>query len=171
MVRRLLLILILWFCTELYFYQAIRTVFEDQGYLWLYWLIDLVLLGSIISTSAARRGSQLQQTMVTWMVGLLLLAFIPRFLALPILLVEDITRLFVGFPARRIWVSELALTIAAVLFPVVLFGITRGRHFYRLRRETIWFPDLPEAFDGFTITQISDVHSGSFTNAAGVQKV
>jgi len=23
---------------------------------------------------------------------------------------------------------------------------------------------LPEAFDGFTITQISDIHSGSFTN-------
>jgi len=25
-------------------------------------------------------------------------------------------------------------------------------------------PDLPDAFDGFTITQISDVHSGSFDN-------
>ncbi|MBS1601688.1 MAG: metallophosphoesterase, partial [Bacteroidetes bacterium] len=53
---------------------------------------------------------------------------------------------------------------------LVLFGITRGRHFYRVRREPIHFPDLPTAFDGFTITQITDVHSGSFTNAAGVQK-
>ena len=30
------------------------------------------------------------------------------------------------------------------------------------------FDDLPKAFDGFTITQISDIHSGSFDNAAKV---
>jgi predicted MPP superfamily phosphohydrolase len=87
-----------------------------------------------------------------------------------VLLAEDISRLFRGFPARSIWVSELTLTVASVIFLVVLFGITRGKHFYRLRRETVWFHDLPEAFDGFTITQITDVHSGSFTDAAGVQK-
>jgi predicted MPP superfamily phosphohydrolase len=29
---------------------------------------------------------------------------------------------------------------------------------------------LPQAFDGFTITQISDIHSGSFDSMAGVQK-
>jgi predicted MPP superfamily phosphohydrolase len=29
-------------------------------------------------------------------------------------------------------------------------------------RETLYFPDLPDAFDGFTITQLSDIHVGSF---------
>ena len=96
--------------------------------------------------------------------------FYSPFISLPILLVEDITRLFCGFPARAFWVSELALGTAVFFFLFVLFGITRGRHFYRVRRETIYFPDLPEAFDGFTITQITDVHSGSFTNVAGVRK-
>jgi predicted MPP superfamily phosphohydrolase len=85
-------------------------------------------------------------------------------------LIEDISRVFRGFPQRTVGVSELTLGIAGVLFLIVLFGITRGRHFYRVKRETIYFPDLPEAFDGFTITQITDVHSGSFTNAEGVQK-
>lgn len=104
------------------------------------------------------------------MTGLMLLAFIPRLFSFPILLVEDIIRLFRGFPPRSVWVSELTIGVAALLFLLVLFGITRGRHFYRVRRETIDFPDLPAAFDGFTITQITDVHAGSFTNAAGVQK-
>ena len=29
---------------------------------------------------------------------------------------------------------------------------------------------LPDAFDGFTLTQLSDVHSGSFTSRKGVEK-
>ncbi|WP_431213883.1 hypothetical protein ACQ86N_03015 [Puia sp. P3] len=124
----------------------------------------------IITGIFIRRGSRLQQHLITWMMGLMLLAFIPRLFSAPILLAEDLVRLFRGFPPRAVWVSELTLAVAAALFLLVLFGITRGRHFYRVRRETIHFPDLPQAFDGFTITQITDVHSGSFTNAAGVQK-
>lgn len=170
MAKRLPLILLLWFCTDIYFYQAIHTLSKSDTYSWLYWLIDLTLMGGLVAVIFIRRGSQLQQRLITWIMGLMLLAFIPRLFSWPVLLIEDITRLFRGFPARSIWVSELTLSISAVIFLVVLFGITRGRHFYRLRRETIWFPDLPEAFDGFTITQITDVHSGSFTDAAGVKK-
>ncbi|MGZ3836512.1 MAG: metallophosphoesterase, partial [Mucilaginibacter sp.] len=34
----------------------------------------------------------------------------------------------------------------------------------------LYFHDLPDAFDGFTITQLSDIHSGSFTSQKGVEK-
>ena len=40
-----------------------------------------------------------------------------------------------------------------------------GKYNYKVIKQRIYFPDLPEAFDGFKITQISDVHSGSFDNA------
>jgi hypothetical protein len=170
MAKRLLLIMLLWLGTDLYFYQAIQTLVSSSTLLWCYWLIDLLLMTGIVAIIFMRRGSGLQQTLMTWLMGLMLLTFVPRLFSLPFLLVEDITRLFRGFPPRTLAVSELTLGTAAVLFLVVLFGITRGRHFYRVRRETIYFPDLPEAFDGFTITQITDVHAGSFTNAVGVQK-
>jgi predicted MPP superfamily phosphohydrolase len=170
MAKRLLLIMLLWLGTDLYFYQAIQTLVSSSTLLWCYWLIDLLLMTGIVAIIFMRRGSGLQQTLMTWLMGLMLLTFVPRLFSLPFLLVEDITRLFRGFPPRTLAVSELTLATAAVLFLVVLFGITRGRHFYRVRRETIYFPDLPEAFDGFTITQITDVHAGSFTNAVGVQK-
>jgi predicted MPP superfamily phosphohydrolase len=35
---------------------------------------------------------------------------------------------------------------------------------------TLLFKNLPKSFDGFKIIQLSDIHSGSFTNMAGVQK-
>ena len=170
MARRLPLIFLLWLGTDLYFYQAIQTLVNAGAFLSSYWLIDLLLMGGIIAAIFVQRGSRIQQTLIAWLMGLMLLSFVPRLFSLPFLLIEDITRLFRGFPPRTLWVSELTLGTAAVLFLIVLFGITRGRHFYRVRRETIYFPDLPEAFDGFTITQITDVHAGSFTNAAGVQK-
>ena len=170
MAKRLPLIILLWMGTDFYFYQAVQIVIKSGAFLWGYWLFDLLLIGGIVGAIFVPRGSRTQQTLITWLMALMLLDFIPRLFSLPILLVEDITRLFCGFPARAFWVSELALGTAVFFFLFVLFGITRGRHFYRVRRETIYFPDLPEAFDGFTITQITDVHSGSFTNVAGVRK-
>jgi predicted MPP superfamily phosphohydrolase len=170
MAKRLPLIVLLWLVSDLYFFQALKTLTNSGIILQCYWLIDLLLIGSIVAAIFIRRGSRVQQTLITWLMGLMLLTFGPRLFSLPVLLIEDITRLFRGFPPRAFWVSELTMAIAALLFLIVLFGITRGRHFYRVRRETLQFPDLPAAFDGFTITQITDVHSGSFTNAAGVKK-
>lgn len=170
MAKRLPLILLLWLVADLYFYQALQTLIHSGALLWTYWLIDLLLAVGIVTVIFVRRGSRLQETAIAWLMGLMLLAFIPRLFSVPLLLVEDITRLFRGFPARSVLVSEIIVSIAGLIFCIVLFGITRGKHFYRVRRETLYFPDLPPAFDGFTITQITDVHSGSFTDAAGVQK-
>jgi predicted MPP superfamily phosphohydrolase len=44
----------------------------------------------------------------------------------------------------------------------LIYGITIGRYNYKVIKQRIFFPDYQHAFDGFTITQISDVHSGSF---------
>jgi predicted MPP superfamily phosphohydrolase len=49
--------------------------------------------------------------------------------------------------------------LAAIPFMSLIYGITIG-----VQLTAYLFPDLPDAFDGFTITQISDVHSGSFDN-------
>src|SRR5471030_848447 len=60
--------------------------------------------------------------------------------------------------------------IAAFVFVSLLYGLTGGRHRYKVHRLTLKFPDLPKAFDGFTITQLSDIHAGSFTSKNGVEK-
>lgn len=73
-------------------------------------------------------------------------------------------------PARRQFMVDTALLIAAVPFGAFLYGMFKGKYDYRVHRETMHFDDLPEAFDGFTITQISDIHSGSFDNRAAVRR-
>jgi predicted MPP superfamily phosphohydrolase len=103
---------------------------------------------------------------------------IPKFLLSLVLLFEDIYRLFVGtsnyfsnynkdatfFPERRKFVSQIALGLAAIPFASLIYGMTFGKYNYKVIKQRVFFPDLPDAFDGFTITQISDIHSGSFDN-------
>jgi len=170
MARRLFLIILLWVATDLYFYQAVRTACNISSWTWLYWLVDGILIGGLGFAMAARRNPKIRERFFGWILGAMLLIFVPRLLSVPVLLAEDLTRLFRGFPDRAVWVSDLALAVYGLMSLVVLFGITRGGYFYHVKRETLSFPDLPEAFNGFTITQISDVHSGSFSNAAALQK-
>jgi predicted MPP superfamily phosphohydrolase len=103
-----------------------------------------------------------------------------------VLLIGDLGRLFYGlgdniinygkrgdvsfFPARRKFISQVAVVVAAVPFSGFIYGMFKGKYDYKLHRETLYFDDLPDAFDGFTITQISDIHSGSFDNASAVQR-
>lgn len=165
MKTRISAIVLLWLLIDIYFFSAVATLTINTSVYLVYWLFDALLAGTIIF-SAFTRNTKL----VSWLMALMLLSFIPKLVSSIVLVLEDFTRLFRGFPPRSYAVSELALVIAVVFFGILLFGITRGRHYYKVRRETLFFDDLPERFDGFTITQLSDVHSGSFSDAKGVQK-
>lgn len=61
--------------------------------------------------------------------------------------------------------------MVAGTFPLVAmsWGIISGAHDYRFRRKTIYLPNLPKSFDGITIGQLSDIHSGSFFNKTAVK--
>lgn len=73
-------------------------------------------------------------------------------------------------PARRQFMVDTALLVAAIPFGAFLYGMLKGKYDYRVHRQTLYFDDLPEAFDGFTVTQISDIHSGSFDNHSAVRR-
>jgi predicted MPP superfamily phosphohydrolase len=170
MKQRILFTVALWLLVDLYFFQAIQTVTSNTSILWGYWLYDGIAGLALLLLASVRGLNQKYPALFSWLMGLMLISFIPKLCGIPILLLEDITRLFRGFPARSVWVSDVALVIAAIPFCGLLFGLTRGRHHYKIHKETLFFDDLPEAFDGFTITQLSDIHSGSFTSEKGVQK-
>ena len=48
------------------------------------------------------------------------------------------------------------------------WGVISGAHDYRIKRVALPLKNLPKAFHGFRIAQISDVHSGSFYNKKAV---
>jgi predicted MPP superfamily phosphohydrolase len=81
----------------------------------------------------------------------------------------DIYRLILHQPRNYSWVV-FASAMLALSILTFIYGMVRGKYAYRVIRHVLEFEDLPEAFHGFTITQISDVHAGSFKNRKAVQK-
>lgn len=70
--------------------------------------------------------------------------------------------------SRSEFLSKTALIAGAVPLAVFGFGIVSGAHNYQIRRIRIALPNLPRAFDGIRIGQLSDIHSGSFFNKKAV---
>jgi predicted MPP superfamily phosphohydrolase len=85
------------------------------------------------------------------------------------LIPADVYRLFSGQPRNLHWV-EFAVMMLILTILIFLYGMVKGKYAYRVVRHVIEFDDLPAAFDGFTITQISDVHAGSFKNRKAIKK-
>lgn len=70
--------------------------------------------------------------------------------------------------SRSEFLTKSGLLVASLpIFPLS-WGIIAGGYDYRIRREKLYLPDLPAAFHGLRIGQISDVHSGSFYNKTAV---
>lgn len=57
------------------------------------------------------------------------------------------------------------------IFAYILFGAIVGKEYFQIRNVTFVSPNLPEAFDGYRILQLSDIHSGSWTgNGKALEK-
>ncbi|HTN16565.1 MAG TPA: metallophosphoesterase, partial [Chitinophagaceae bacterium] len=71
--------------------------------------------------------------------------------------------------SRSTFLSRVALALGAGAVAGFVHGIT-NRYRYQVKRVKISFPNLPTAFAGLKIVQISDIHSGSFDNPEAVNK-
>ncbi|KIO78010.1 DNA mismatch repair protein MutT [Pedobacter lusitanus] len=71
--------------------------------------------------------------------------------------------------SRSSFIVKAGLVAAAIPLTSLTWGITSGAYDYQVRRKTLILPNLPAAFDGITMGQISDIHSGSFYNKTAVK--
>ncbi|TRX15855.1 metallophosphoesterase, partial [Flavobacterium franklandianum] len=161
---------------ELYTFQILKTLIKSKLILFSIQGISLLVLIYIVYSLMQfdRSVGQTQQFMFS--MGLLLIVYVPKLILALILIGEDIFRVGAGalnffvdydkstdfLNSRRKFISQIGLGLAAVPFLSLIYGVTIGKYNYKVIRQRIFFPDLPDAFDGFKITQISDVHSGSF---------
>ncbi len=74
-----------------------------------------------------------------------------------------------GRISRSDFLAKSGIVLAAVPFTTLSWGIVSGAYDYRIRRQKLYLPNLPKAFHGMKIGQVSDIHSGSFYNKVAVQ--
>lgn len=70
---------------------------------------------------------------------------------------------------RSVFLSWIGLGVGGGLFGTLLYGFT-NKYKYRLEKVKLSFDNLPQAFKGIRIIQISDIHSGSLEDIAAVEK-
>jgi len=180
MIFRILFTLGFVLAIDLYAYQAFKTVFRSTATLWIYWGITVAYIVLSVSISVLMSSGKVDYKYLGVLMGASILLAVPKLVAIIPLLIEDITRLGqflfraattqpTTLPGRRTFISQIALGLAAIPFIGIIDGIWKGRYRYRVISHTLEFEDLPDEFDGFTIAQISDIHSGSFDNQEKVE--
>ena len=166
---------------EVYAFQAIKTITKSKviRYSWLFVSIAVYANFAYVALTYDRTQGQTPQFQMA--MGVLLTVLIPKLVVLIFMFGEDIYRWILKLisavtsgnttplAGRRKFISQISLGLAAIPFVSFIYGIVQGKYNYKVLKYQLTFKDLPEAFDGFTITQISDIHSGSFTNKEKIQ--
>ncbi|MBX3163187.1 MAG: metallophosphoesterase [Bacteroidetes bacterium] len=180
---------------EWYFLQAVKVFSQDfspntkQIILWITYILAAysISMGLLNIFNPPYRWSPSSPLRLFFGTAFLLL--ICKILGSSFLLIDDLIRLF-----RWLWsliaskpkteeavvatqginrlkfLSQLAITFTVVPAVGFLYGIVRGAYKYRVHNVKIPSPNLPEAFNGFKIVQLSDIHTGSFANTNPLNK-
>jgi len=187
---RVVIIIGIFILIDLYFFQSIKTVFQNLSpekkifvYLF-YWLITGLSLAFIFSFRSLPDVGPWKAVKLYGLSFMFIILVSKIFGILPVI-VDDIIRLFkwisqfvsVGVSnaggegiSRSKFLSQLAILFAAIPFITFLYGMVRGAFNYQVIKKNLILPDLPEAFNGLKIVQISDLHLGSFTSTQPLEE-
>lgn len=176
---------------DVYVFQAIKTLLRNASpglrrvVNTMYWFFSLAGL----LTWGLRNFLHLQEwpTAIRMVVTFLILGWvIAQLIAAIFLLVDDLRR-GITWIVRRIrnsgrqapvtgqgisrskFLASVGVLLGGGLFGTLVYGMS-NRYDYRIRTLKLSFPNLPPAFKGLRILQLSDIHSGSFTNKKAVQR-
>ncbi len=184
--------LIIFFAIDFYVFQGFKLLVKkwipnySLFFNILYWAIPLTLLAVVLGSAFIERGPS-QSKLVMWCTTILFGIFIAKLFWLVFMLIDDLVRLvklssntILKAPtSKTISRSEFIVTsgamFAGALFGSLVYGIAKGAHNYKVFNKSLKLKNLPEAFNGFKIVQISDIHSGSFWSKSavtqGIQKI
>jgi len=180
---RWIVFVIIYLIMGFYALQALKTV---TRFPWVYYVmavISLLILGNFIyQFSWGEQAGRVLSRPKSYAFGFLLAILTFKIITILFLFSEDIFRFIsatyhrlsgntaeFSLPTRRRFLSMLALGIAAVPFGALLYGMYKGKYNFKVLKYTMEFDDLPDAFDGYKITQISDIHSGSFDDSKKIE--
>lgn len=166
---------------EIYTCHLIYKFTKKKSSVFAYLLLLIVLIVSLILyfNGADRSKGQTAESM--HIMALVLLFLLPKVLITIALFLEDIFRVsrWSGYKIlfkkkienkRNNIITKTALTLAGLFAIAIIYGVIQGKYNFKIRQETIAFNDLPNAFDGLKVLQISDLHVGSWDNKAAIEK-
>jgi uncharacterized protein len=189
---RFLIIGTIFFLIDWYVWQAVKITFGSSKTLkYIYWGITAFAITLLFFAFVVKPEFMRQRFMMFIFSGIFMI-YISKILVVLFLFIDDIIRLgrwiasffandtpkvnpvvaekiaTLGIP-RSEFLAKTAVAIGGLNVGVLSFGILSGAHDYRIHRITLKLPNLPKAFEGMILAQLSDIHSGSFYNKTAVK--
>lgn len=108
-----------------------------------------------------RAGDDSMLRTIMWMLFTYLSVYLPRYIyAIGALLRQGLHALWRRFSFK--WISRSFAALGIVCFGLMWWGALIERYHIDVRRVCVTVADLPAAFDGYRIAQISDLHVGTY---------
>jgi hypothetical protein len=185
--RFILIFILIALVLDFYVFQALKTITQGMAprlrtaIFTLHWTISALALLTLFVTTRFHLGTRLSSYLVAIVLGL----YIAKLIAGLFLLIDDIRRL-VQWVVTRTWsgsgektgdesisrsafLSWLGVGLGSAVYSSFLYGFT-NKYNYKIHRVKLAFDNLPAAFKGLKIIQVSDIHSGSLANRAAVSR-
>jgi predicted MPP superfamily phosphohydrolase len=176
------LVVVFLFLVDLYVFQGLKAAlspFVFAGKEWIfriYWIVTFLCWISILTLPAWRNAARAERGVLFTVVISLYLA---KLFASVFFVIDDLRRLVwvvillgkgtSGNIPRSPALSWAGLVTGTALLALMIHGFG-NKYAYKIRRVHLRFPDLPAAFRGLKIIQVSDIHSGSFHDKAMVER-
>lgn len=177
-----LLIVPLFLILEFYAFQVIKRLTTSKIYYALYFILSFAPVALLIYSFNIDIENTTFSGFREITIGITLGIYSLKTTLIIILFTEDILRSFryfykklsvpsekVKIEGRRKFISQLAMGLGSIPFISLIYGMFQGKYNFKVLTYELAFEDLPEAFDGYQITQISDIHAGSFDNREKVK--
>jgi uncharacterized protein len=106
-----------------------------------------------------------------FLTGCVALFYLPKLVFISFFLLDDLGWLFITLLrktkiikkyVRLLLLHRLGVITGLTAFIFLFFGIVIGRFQYTVEHQDLEFRNLPKAFQGFKIVQLSDIHVSSF---------
>jgi predicted MPP superfamily phosphohydrolase len=173
---------------DFYFFQAVKTIstgWTDVRRIWtfrIYWGFSAFSLVFGLFSMLTYQNPWFNKYIYLYVFCFIFIVVISKLIGSLFLMVDDIQRLVrwvIGFfnqgviPAdgaksggisRAKFLSYTALTVAALPFTSMIYGMIKTAFDFTIRRSKVSITNLPVGFEGLKIVQISDIHSGSFAS-------
>ena len=180
---RWIIFITIYIALGIYALQALKMVTRYPWVSYVFIAISLLVLGNFMyQFTVGETEGRVMSREKSYAFGFLITMITFQLITIVFLFSEDIFRVLsglyhrffggtkeFGLPERRRFLSLIAMGIAAIPFGALLYGMYRGKYNFKVLKYDLEFDDLPDAFDGYRITQISDVHSGSFDNREKIE--
>jgi predicted MPP superfamily phosphohydrolase len=189
-IMTLLLFVLFFLLIDYYLFQAVLAVSDQMSPVWKkvvrfgFWIPTLICISALFWWTFGD-PYRITSGVRNWILTVLFATYFSKIFGLVFVFTDDLQRavrwiasLFTNdaatdLPGKAIprseFLTKAALIATTIPFGTMVFGIVSGAHDYRVRRVKLNLPNLPRAFDGIRIGQISDIHSGSFFNKTAVK--